>query len=144
MLQGLQQDLGRLGRQFDAQSIEQWYGNPTSAGEVALVHSNLHCLQLAVDSGWEHTLVLEDDCVPIGCFQVVQGRGWQHSNAVQVGAAWVEAIEELQRAVRELRGPKWHWINLGAEKIGINRLLNSCNELDAQHLLSSFLCGLCR
>ena len=143
MLQGLQQDLARLGRNFDAQSIEQWYGNPTSAGEVALVHSNLHCLQLAVESSWEHTLVLEDDCVPSGCFQVVQGQGWQQSNAVQVGAAWVEAIEELQRAVRELRGPKWHWINLGAEKIGSNCLLNNRNELDG-HLLSSLRCGLCR
>ena len=37
----------------------------------------------------------------------------------RVSLCWAASIEELQRAVRELRGPKWHWINLGAEKIGI-------------------------
>ena len=33
-----------------------------SPGEIGVVHSNLACWQHALESGWEWTLVLEDDC----------------------------------------------------------------------------------
>lgn len=107
----LGRDFASLGRPRPASEVRYYYGRPASPPEVGLVLSNLRCLQIAVRRGWDWTLILEDDCVPMGAVGAVRSGGW---GAPEVSAAWRDMLSTWQRTVQEeVLGP-CHMINLGA------------------------------
>jgi len=84
---------------------------------VALVHSNLKCLKIAQEEGWEWVVILEDDCVPHDSFRAVADGSWlQPGGHEAVGTAWVDMMKEFQTAVAELGRLPWDFINLGPNR----------------------------
>lgn len=84
---------------------------------MALVHSNLKCLRLAREEGWEWVMILEDDCVPHDSFRAVADGSWaQPGGREAVGRAWVEMMKEFERAIAELGRLRWDFINLGPNR----------------------------
>jgi len=108
---GLERDFDALGRKFWDGYIEHYYARPVNAGEVALVHSNLKCLQLGIECGWRWTLILEDDCAPLGLTSSVAGK-WDPDPG-QVATAWCEVLQKLGKAVDAVGEQQCHMVNLG-------------------------------